>query len=165
MGRFSRGRTVSAEEVTLKPNNSYDDVLRATSEVIYENHRKQVLEGKIRTKLVFIPSVLLAASLIVIICFLNYDEYFAYINQRDDYVNSANDICGSLRFKKIDIISTPIASFLLILYALIYRRRIFLRNSFKYRNFGLPMIVSLWNKVIIYLIRKNIICLKNGKES
>ena len=159
MKRFSRVRSANAEEISLKPTDSFDnsskDALRATSEIIYEHHRKEILEGKIRTKLVFIPSVLLSASLIFIICLLNYDEFFAYINQRYNYVKSGDDVCASLKFKNIDLVSTPIAFALLVLYAIIYRRRVFLRNNFKYRNLGLPMVVSLWSKVSIYLFRNN----------
>jgi hypothetical protein len=44
------------------------------------------------------------------------------------------------------MVSTPLAAFLLIIFIIIYKRRVFLKNKFKYRNIGLPMTVSLWNK-------------------
>jgi hypothetical protein len=79
---------------------------------------------------------------------LQYDEYFAYVNQRYDYINQTEKYCDATKpLSSIDIISTPIAAFLLILYIIIYKRRSFLKNKFKYRNIGIPMTVSVWNKV------------------
>lgn len=169
MRRASRSAVISSEDIELKQSNGlanlFDminakkDVLSETSAIIYDHYRQQRLEGKIRAKLVLTVSVFLAASVIVIICALNYDEYFAYINQRTDYVNSAKDICNSTKYVNIDFVSTPIAAALLILYVIIYRRRVFLRRKFKYRNLGLPMIVSCWNKVLYinYLFGKEIV--------
>ena len=34
----------------------------------------------------------------------------------------------------------------LVLFVIMYKRRVFLRGKFKYRNIGLPMITSMWNK-------------------
>ena len=143
-----------AQPVVKRKNSAMKKtgLLRKTSEIIYENFRKRRLEGYTRSKLVLAVSVLLAASVIIIICMLKYDDYFAYINQRDDYVNSVQSTCANTKFLEISVISTPIAISLLILYTIIYKRRVFLREKFKFRNFGLPMIISVWNKVNNILI-------------
>ena len=134
---------VIRKKIALKESS----LLRKTSEIIYENYRKRKLEGIFRSKLVLSVSTLLAASVIIIICLLKYDDYFAYINLRDDYVKSVKSTCDGTKFLEIDIISTPIAISLLILYTIIYKRRVFLRGKFKFRNIGLPMVISVWNKV------------------
>ena len=82
--------------------------------------------------------------------------YYANINQRYDYINQSEAFCNIIQFSEIDVISTPISFLLIIMYILIYKRRVFLRNKFKYRNIGLPMIVSVWNKVNNFIFLKMI---------
>jgi hypothetical protein len=118
-----------------------------TSRIITDHYRFKKLERKFKVKSIFFISCLLAISVVVIICVLQYGEYNANINQRYDYINQSEAFCNIIQFSEIDIISTPISFLLIILYILIYKRRVFLRNKFKYRNVGLPMIVSVWNKV------------------
>lgn len=118
-----------------------------TSEPVYEHYRLRQFEGKTRSKLVSILlSVILSLSVLSSIALLQYDEYVAYINKRIGYINETKAFCQRLIFTNIDTISTPIAGLLVILYVLIYKRRVFLRNEFRYRNVGLPMMVSCWNK-------------------
>ena len=107
-----------------------------------------MLEGSLRVKLNFGISILLALGFVLAVFFIQFDEFTANLNDRDDYVKKAKSFCETSQFADIDIISTPIAASLIILYILIYRRRVFLRNKYKYRNIGLPMIVSCWNKVL-----------------
>ena len=118
-----------------------------TSQIIWEHDRLKKIEGKHRVKIIFGISCLLAVSTVIAICMLYYDAYDAKINQRFDYFNNTNSFCDASQFSEIDLISTPIAACLIILYIIIYKRRVFLRNDFKYRNIGLPMVVSCWNKV------------------
>jgi Na+/melibiose symporter-like transporter len=127
--------------------DSKTDALNDTSNIIVDHYRFKKLEGKFRIKSIFLISCLLAIFVVVIICMLQYDEYSAYVNQRYDYINQTEKHCNATKLSSIDIISTPIAAFLLILYIIIYKRRRFLKNKFKYRNIGIPMTVSVWNKV------------------
>lgn len=46
----------------------------------------------------------------------------------------------------INVFSIPIAGCLIIFYSLLFKRRVFLRNKFKFSNIGLPMVISCWNK-------------------
>jgi hypothetical protein len=117
-----------------------------TCEPIYEKYRRRDLEGRIRSRLVFSLSTLLALGAVFSIGTLQYDEYFAYINDRLDYIGQTKLFCNRVNLANIDIISTPIAAFLILIYIILYKRREFLRDKFRYRNFGLPMIVSCWNK-------------------
>lgn len=125
---------------------SHIDSREHTSEPIYEAYRRRQLEGNVRSKLVFFLSSFLAISSILTIGLLQYDEYFAYVNDRQDYINSTRSFCKKIDLANIDIISTPIAGFLVILYILMYKRRVFMINKSQYRNIGIPMIVSVWNK-------------------
>lgn len=117
-----------------------------TSEIIYERRRRIKLEGSTRTTLIVCLSVLLSISAIVSISLLQYDEYFAFINDRNDYISNSQAFCRKVNLANIDIISTPIAAALLILYVVLYKRRILWRYKFKYRNIGIPMMISLWRK-------------------
>ncbi len=105
-----------------------------TSRIITDHYRFKKLERKFKVKSIFFISCLLAISVVVIICVLQYGEYNANINQRYDYINQSEAFCNIIQFSEIDIISTPISFLLIILYILIYKRRVFLRNKFKYRN-------------------------------
>jgi hypothetical protein len=117
-----------------------------TSHVIYEAYRQRDLEGKHRTRLVLILSCLLSLAVIAAIGLLQYDEYFALIHDRIDYINQSKSFCNATQLANIDIISTPIAGALILFYIVLYKRRVFLRTKFKFRNIGLPMQISCWNK-------------------
>lgn len=139
---------INTDESTFLNCDDTDQLIR-TSDVIYEKYRQKRLEGSTRVILVFCISCLLSIAAIISICVLQYDEYIALLNDRIDYIANTAKFCNSIELSSIDIISTPIAGALLLLYIIIYRRRVFLRNKFKYRNIGLPMVVSCWDKVII----------------
>jgi hypothetical protein len=125
---------------------SHHDSRDETSEVIYEAYRRRQLEGKIRSRLVIFLATFMACGAVFCIAILQYDEYLALQNDRLDYINSTEILCNLTSLANIDIISTPIAAFLILTYILIYKRRVFWRDKFHYRNIGLPMIVSCWNK-------------------
>ena len=135
---------------------SKNEELIDTSRIITDHYKFKKLERKFKVKSIFFISCLLAISVVVIICVLQYDEYYANINQRYDYINQSEAFCNIIQFSEIDVISTPISFLLIIIYILIYKRRVFLRNKFKYRNIGLPMIVSVWNKVNNFIFLKMI---------
>lgn len=126
--------------------SNVNDEVHNTSDPIYEEYRLHELEGKTRLKLIFVLSLGLAALGVLCIGVLQYDEYFAFVNDRFDYINNTKSFCGRIEVGNIDIVSTPIAAFLLLLYILIYKRRVFLRKKFRYRNVGVPMMTSMWNK-------------------
>ena len=144
----------SMEKIDYYNSKKEQEELIKTSEIIKNQYRFQKLEGKFRIKSIFLISCFLAISVIIIICMLQYDEYFAYINLRRSYINKTKAFCNLIEFSEIDVISTPISFLLIIIYILIYKRRVFLRNKFKYRNIGLPMIVSVWNKVNNFIFFK-----------
>jgi len=126
--------------------NEDDSPLRYTSEIIYQRHRRRKLEKKYHTLILFFISILLSIGTIFIISLVNYDEVIAVKNDRMDYLNTTHSLCDNITYGVIDLISTPIAAALLVLYIILYKRRVFLRDKFKYRNIGLPMIVTIWNK-------------------
>lgn len=140
--------TVKSYNLGVTSAADYDEIepLVATSQIIYEHHRQHKLEGRLRVRLVFFISILLAISFVITVFLIQYDVAYANLNDRTDYVDNGKSFCAASHFAEIDIISTPIAASLLVLYSVIYRRRCFLRNKYKYRNLGLPMVVSAWNK-------------------
>ena len=123
-----------------------DETKSRACEIIYEASRRRLLEGKLRTILIFFLSVLLSVSAIASISILQYDEYFAFVNDRSDYINATKSFCSAVNISNIDVVSTPIAAVLLLVFIVLYKRRVFLRDRFKFRNIGLPMIIPIWNK-------------------
>jgi hypothetical protein len=109
------------------------------------NHGRKI-ENKIRSKYVYLVCTLLSFATIAIISLFQYEDYKALIEDRYDYINSTKSFCGSMNIATIDLISTPIAIFLILFYMLLFKRRTLFCNTFKYKNVGLPMIVSCWNK-------------------
>lgn len=120
--------------------------LKATSDPIYQSYRRKRLEGTTRSRLTTLLSMIFSLSAIGSIGILQFDEYFAFINDRTSYIQSSKGFCRSINLANINIISTTIAGVLLIFYVVLYKRRVFLRDKFKYRNFGLPMMTSMWSK-------------------
>lgn len=118
----------------------------STCDVIYEKYRKKKLEGTSRSRVVFLISTFICLSAVTSIALFQYDEYFAYMNDRFDYINGTKSYCQKFGISNIDLISTPIAAFLILFYILLYKRRVFLRDKYKYRNIGVPMINSCWSK-------------------
>ena len=120
--------------------------LKHTCEIIYQHHRRRKLEKKYLNLVLFLISIILSIGTILVISLVNYDEVFAVKNDRLDYLNATHSLCDNITYGVIDLISTPIAALILIFYIILYKRRVLLRNTFKYRNVGLPMIVTNWNK-------------------
>lgn len=137
---------IQSPDVSQRDSRDERDSREFTSEPIYEAYRREQLEGNVRSRLVFFLSTFLAISAITTIGLLQYDEFIAYINDRHDYIERTKFFCNQIEFSNIDLVATPIAVFLVLLYILIYKRRVFLRNKFRYRNIGVPMMVSCWNK-------------------
>jgi hypothetical protein len=131
---------------TEVPNFYHQDNLKHTSDIIYEHYRRGKLRKKYFNFMIFFISILMSIGTILIISFVNYDEAFAAKNQRNDYLDSSHSSCENISYGVIDLISTPVAIALLIFYIVLYKRRVFLREKYKYKNIGLPMIISVWNK-------------------
>jgi hypothetical protein len=118
----------------------------STSEPIYEAFRRRQLEGKARSRMVFVMSSILAICGVFTITILQYDDYQAFVKNRLKYINATKVFCDKTDIANVDLLSTPIAIGLIIFYTILYKRRVFWRNKYRYRNVGLPMIVSCWNK-------------------
>ena len=135
-------------ELPLRPMRkeaSHGDT-STTSEIIYEtNRRKRLSTSHMHIALCAI-SIILAVCMTLIISFANYDQVTAVLNERYQYLNTSTSLCDSLSYGVIDLVPTPISIFLIIIYIIVYKRRSFLKDKVKYNNFGLPMIVSVWNK-------------------
>lgn len=153
LNKMSAGVKINSINATVGNNNNnnsnHSNYTRTsqTFEHIYEAHRRRQLESKIRSKPILLASSLLAISSIAAIGLLQYFEYIAYIDDdQQGYIQKSKSLCGYIDVAQIDIISSPTAIALIILYILLYKRRVFLRNKFRYRNVGLPMMVSCLNK-------------------
>ena len=73
---------------------SKNEELIDTSRIITDHYKFKKLERKFKVKSIFFISCLLAISVVVIICVLQYDEYYANINQRYDYINQSEAFCN-----------------------------------------------------------------------
>jgi hypothetical protein len=124
----------------------YDENESNPSDIIYQRYRNKKLEKKELNILIILSSIILAAGSILTIVFLNVDQAYASFNKRTDYLNAQGFLCDKFNTGVIDIICTSISTILIIIYIIIYKRRVFLREKFKYRNVGVPMINSSWSK-------------------
>lgn len=135
---------ISISDVDLKNENFAD---RSTCEPIYEINRRRTLEGSKRQNFVLLASTLLAIGTFISITFMQFDNYIAYQSDRYEYINSTISFCYVFDIVvNVQVISTSIAIGLILFYVVLFKRRVFLRYRFKYRNIGLPMVVSCWNK-------------------
>jgi hypothetical protein len=123
-----------------------DEQEQDTCEPIYEKYRVADLSTGWPSRLVVFLSILLVLGAVFSIAIMQFDEFHAFINDRREYILNTKKLCSRVNRANIDLISTPIAAFLILLYVILYKRRKFLRKKLPYRNFGLPMIVSCWNK-------------------
>ena len=123
-----------------------DDSLKETCEVIYERYRRNKLEKNYLKLIRFLLSLVLSIGTIVLISLVNYDVVSAVKNNQTKYLDSVQETCNKITYGVIDLISTPVSIALLIFYVIIYKRRVFLVKNFKYKNIGLPMITTIWNK-------------------
>ena len=139
-------KVLDAKAATTKTTQTYQDSREFTCEVIYERSRRLKLEGSTRTFLIFLLSIVLSIGAITSISLLQYDEFFAFVNDRQDYIFASQAYCEKVSSADIDILSTSISGALILIYVVLYKRRVFLRNRFKYRNVGIPMMISMWKK-------------------
>ncbi len=115
---------------------------------IYENYRRKNLETRLKFKLIYSITAILTLNGIGSITLYQYSAYIDYIQTKKENTLASSFICiKEFNSFNIDIISTTFSFILLILYAFMYKRRSFFRNKFKFQHFGIPMIISCWNKV------------------
>jgi hypothetical protein len=105
-----------------------------TSEQIFFSY--QYNHSKTKWYLLVITSFIITIACISVIVLLQID--------RIDW-SGGQGLCFENE-NYINVFSIPIAGCLIIFYIFLFKRRVFLRNKFKYRNIGLPMVVSCWNK-------------------
>jgi hypothetical protein len=126
-------------------------------------HQAESLKTKI---IILCLSVALFCSCSVIVGYLQYQSYGEYLetvkavsveyNVTSDNVETlfilvatglySRRICETLKYGNFPIVTTSIALLLMIFYACICKRRSFLNNKIKCGHFGLPLIISCWNK-------------------
>ena len=119
-----------------------DDPLLETSKIIYVNHLKNAQKGRL---IIILASIVLTIMAILTICLLQYSKYTDFKNK--NYENKTIWLCYASQISNIDMISTPISFVLILFYIVIYKRRVLMRDRFKFRNFGIPMMSSCWKKV------------------
>jgi hypothetical protein len=115
-----------------------------TSDIIYESHRRKKLEKTSLNLILAVITCLLAAGVILVVSFVNYDQWFALRHDRINYLNNELQPCSRITYGMIDLISTPIAFALLIFYIVLsvcFRER---ENSCD--RIAFPMITTSWTK-------------------
>lgn len=125
---------------------SSDDFFRDSfsKNTIYHQFRIERLLGKYNFYFYILTGLLLTISAIIAVNLLQQDEYAAFMNNRNDYLESAKSFCELYDLNNINLISTSMAAFVTLINVILHKRRKFLKDKFKY--FGLPMISSIWNK-------------------
>lgn len=118
-----------------------------TCEPIYELNRRRKLENnRVVARLIVALSIFLTFCVVLLISFLQYDEYLNFLRDRGESFKKQKLVCEIVNLAIVEIVSTPLAFLLVLMYILLFKRRVFLKDKFSYRNIGLPMIVSCWNK-------------------
>ena len=111
----------------------------------YQRLIAQNKKSKIVNLILIILSICLAIFCLASITILQYENYAALIRNDSNFSSNAKALCF-LRNNYIDPVSTLISLILIIFYIVLYKRRVFGKTKFKYRNIGLPMITGCWNK-------------------
>ena len=104
------------------------------SDPIYFAH--QYNNSKIKWYLLPIATIIITGVSIFLI---------VYFQINDLTLNGGQGLCFENE-NYINVFSIPIAGVLIIFYSILYKRRNFLRNKFKFKHIGLPMVISCWNK-------------------
>ena len=137
------GKTVQKSQ----KNNRFDS-REKTSDVIYEFycHKKQV--GVTCSRIIFCISIFMAIIGITLIGIIQYHEYYLVVVEGVSHntIEDSKKFCNDSTVGNIEYVTTSIATTLIFFYILLYKRRVAMRNKFEFRNIGLPMITSLWNK-------------------
>lgn len=102
--------------------------------------------GKNEGKIVFFLSLIISVALLIAIGLLQFDEYDSYLKQRNSYLLYTGILCYAVDIGGFDIITTPLAVIIIIIFIILYKRRSLCIKRCGWKNFGLPMIVSVWNK-------------------
>jgi hypothetical protein len=102
--------------------------------------------GKNEGKIILFISLMFSIALLITIALLQFDEYDSYLKLRKSYLFYTGIVCYAVDIGGFDIITTPLAVVIIIIFVFIYKRRSLCVKKCSWRNFGLPMIVSVWNK-------------------
>ena len=89
---------------------------------------------------------MLAIALTITVALFQYEAYDSYFKARYSYLNAGLNPCNQIDYDDIDYIMIPFAAILIIIFIFLYKRRSFCVKKFKFRNIGLPMVISLFNK-------------------
>ena len=111
--------------------------MNGSSQLNDYNLRKKPFLRHERT-VVILLSILLAISCLIVIFLIQYDVYDAYFKQRYNYMISGVSICYYVNVSDINLIMTPFAAFLLIIFTILYKRRVLCVNvckSFLFQKF------------------------------
>lgn len=133
-------------ELNFKFNRNNDKIDDAEiNNIIYDAYLFNIIPP-FKKFILLLISIFLSIFCIFSIGEYQYNEYNKFVNGKLADLNETVESCNNLNYANINIISTSSVIPLLILYILMFKRRVFLSRMFKYRNIGLPMIVSCWNK-------------------
>ena len=117
-----------------------------TCDIIYESHRRKKLEKTSLNLILVIITCLLAGGVILVISFVNYDQWFALKHDRIKYLNNEIQPCSLITYGMIDLISTPSAFALLIFYVIICVCLRGENSCNKFDRIAFPMITTSWTK-------------------
>ena len=130
--------TSNEKENECENNEEISNIVHDTNQ---DNRTTQVLRI-----IVFLISCAISITVVILIGFLQYHQYENIINNKTSGIGKKSFICRAIDTDNINVISSIAAALLILLYIFIYKRRVFLVDKFKYKNIGLPAIISCWNK-------------------
>ena len=125
----------------LEENSKNLEISSIIHDVYYSNKTPPF-----RQRILFLISTLFSFLSIFLIGKIQVDNFNALVNNRTLNLNETLPICQAININNVNYFSVALAFLLILLYVTMYKRRVFLIKLCRFRNMGLPMIVSCWNK-------------------
>ena len=121
-------------------------MLREKNKIFSNQSDNLHLFGKYEGIIVAVLGIFVSIALLAVIGILQYDVYDSFLKIKNTYILYSGIVCFAVDIGGIDIVTTPVAFLLIIIFTIIYKRRSFCINRCSWKNLGLPSIVSLWKK-------------------
>ena len=118
------------------------------------NSKFKTLRGNVGTKL-FAIIITIASSIVILIAIglIQFEEYKSFhenfIKKNESFNSSFNlnpPICYIVDLNGFNLLTTPFASIIMIIFIVLHKRRSLCMNRCNWKNVGLPMSISLWSK-------------------
>jgi hypothetical protein len=113
--------------------------------LLYESSQ-QKHKSKIWSIVIVVISIIFACCCIGIVAYMQFYTYDCLVRNDTVPLIQLELTCKTIYYGNFEIMSGPSALLIIIFYIILYKRRTFLVERFRFQHIGLPMIVSCWSK-------------------